>query len=231
MKLCIIHGQMHHGSTWNVTQRLKEKLIGDASCSEFYLPKDGPDSCVGCFCCFKGGLSACPHSEKVLPIYEAMRAADVLIFDSPTYCMLMSGQLNTLFNHFGHIYLSHSPREEFFQKIAIAVSTTAGAGAKLVTKNIARQCFFYGIPKTYQLPLVLQAGSWEEVTEKRKAMVERKTERIAGEILQRPRRAAPPKTRLFFQLMRKMHGTPNINPADHAYWKEKGWLGRERPWK
>ena len=38
------------------------------------------------------------------------------------------------------------------------------------------------------------------------------------------------KTRLLFYIMRRMH-QKGMNPLDQAYWKEKGWLDKERPWK
>ena len=38
------------------------------------------------------------------------------------------------------------------------------------------------------------------------------------------------KTRLLFYIMRRMH-QKGMNPVDQAYWKEKGWLDKERPWK
>ena len=38
------------------------------------------------------------------------------------------------------------------------------------------------------------------------------------------------KTRLLFYIMRRMH-QKGMNPVDQAYWKEKGWLGKARPWK
>lgn len=52
MKVTIIHGQGHHGSTYHVTDMLREQLAGkDATIHEYFLPEDGPDFCLGCFKC------------------------------------------------------------------------------------------------------------------------------------------------------------------------------------
>lgn len=55
--------------------------------------------------------------------------------DTPNYCMGMTGQLKTFFDHMAYRWLSHSPLGAMQNKIAIAVSTTAGAGAGVATQE------------------------------------------------------------------------------------------------
>ena len=43
MRITVVHGQSHKGSTYHIAQMLSEKLAGDVT--EFYLPKD-----FGSFC-------------------------------------------------------------------------------------------------------------------------------------------------------------------------------------
>ena len=50
MKITIIHGQNHKGSTYHIAKMLSEKLEGDVR--EFYLPKDFNSFCIGCTKCF-----------------------------------------------------------------------------------------------------------------------------------------------------------------------------------
>ena len=97
-----------------------------------------------------------------------MVASDVLIFDSPKYCYEMSGQLKTLFDHYGYIWMSHRPRKEMFTKIGVGISTVAGGGAKKVTKSITKQLMWWGIGKMYQLLFNVNASSWKDVKEKKK---------------------------------------------------------------
>ena len=38
------------------------------------------------------------------------------------------------------------------------------------------------------------------------------------------------KTKAWFYIMRMLHQR-GFNERDDTYWKEKGWLGKARPWK
>lgn len=50
MKIAIIHGQSHKGSTYHIAHMLAEKINGDIK--EFFLPRDFGEFCVGCTMCF-----------------------------------------------------------------------------------------------------------------------------------------------------------------------------------
>ena len=50
MKIVIIHGQSHKGSTYHIAHMLAEKIGSDIK--EFFLPKDFGEFCVGCTKCF-----------------------------------------------------------------------------------------------------------------------------------------------------------------------------------
>jgi len=49
--------------------------------------------------------------------------------------MEMSGQLKTFFDHMAYRWISHRPHPSMKNKIGVAISTTAGAGAKGPQKN------------------------------------------------------------------------------------------------
>jgi len=58
MKVSLIHGQSHKGSSYNISRQILDKLPAeDMELSEFFLPKDGPGYCAGCCRCFKEGES------------------------------------------------------------------------------------------------------------------------------------------------------------------------------
>ena len=46
MKITVIHGQSHKGSTYNIAKQLCDKLDGEVT--EFFLPKDFEGYCNGC---------------------------------------------------------------------------------------------------------------------------------------------------------------------------------------
>lgn len=230
MEITIIHGQMHKGSTYHITEQIKNKIITkDTVVHKFYLPKDMPHSCNGCFQCIKNGEQYCPHYEKVSKIVQAMENSEVILIDSPTYCFSMTGQLKTLFDHFGFMWLTHRPNESMFHKTGVAISTAAGAGAKKVTRAINEQFFWMGLSRCYQLPVTVGASSWDEVSIKRKYKIEKSTNLIAKQV--RKKKAANFRLKFLFLLFRLMQKSNEWNATDKNYWKEKGWLEKERPWK
>ena len=39
------------------------------------------------------------------------------------------------------------------------------------------------------------------------------------------------KTRILFNIMRKMQTGNDFNLTDRSHWENNGWIGSERPWK
>jgi multimeric flavodoxin WrbA len=143
----------------------------------------------------------------------------------------MTGQLKTLFDHYGYMWMSHRPRKEMFSKIGIAVSTAAGTGAKNVVKSIERQMFWWGIPKVYKLNFNVNAMNWDGVTEKIKTKISNRVNQISEDIKNNINNVKPNiKTKFLFNLMRKMHTGNDWNMTDRNYWDNNKWLGSERPW-
>lgn len=70
MKIVIIYGQNHKGSTYHIAHMLAEKIKGDIK--EFFLPRDFGEFCVGCTKCFMESEKKCPHYEKLKPLTDAM---------------------------------------------------------------------------------------------------------------------------------------------------------------
>ena len=77
MKVVIIHGQSHKGSTYHIAHMLAVKISEDIK--EFFLPRDFGEFCVGCTKCFTESEKKCPHFEKLKPITDAMDEANVII--------------------------------------------------------------------------------------------------------------------------------------------------------
>ena len=65
MKITVLHGQHHKGSTYNITRLFLNKLAGEnTEIVEFFMPGDTPPSCVGCCNCFiKGETPVSPCGD------------------------------------------------------------------------------------------------------------------------------------------------------------------------
>jgi len=225
MKIVVLHGQNHKGSTWNITKLLLDELREPAdSVLEFQANDMKP--CIGCFSCILKDEALCPHRSIVGPIMEAIEQADLFIAESPNYCMGMSGQMKTFFDHMAYRWMSHRPHPALQSKIGVAISTTAGIGAGTATKDIARQMFWWGIAKTYRLPFAVAAMNWGEVKDTKKAKIMSRVRKTAKRIKKKAGKAKPGfKSRFIFAMMRaQQKGSMSWNSIDRKHWEENGWI-------
>ena len=230
MKVLIISGTNHKGSTYHIGRMVAEKLAVEEDVSEVFLPRDFDEFCCGCTSCFVKGEEQCPHYAKLKPITELIDGAEVIIMTSPVYVYHATGQMKALLDHYGWRWMSHRPDERMFSKQAVVVATAAGAGVKSTMKYMADSCFYWGIPQTYRLGKAIRAVNWEGVAPKMKCQINAKADRIARKILKRQGKVTIPiKMKAFFKLMSLMQRN-GWNKADMDYWKERGWTGSKRPW-
>ena len=231
MKVLIISGTNHKGSTYSIGRIVAEKLTKAENISEVFLPRDFNEFCCGCTNCFTKSADKCPHYAKLRPITELIDAADVIILTSPVYVYHCTGQMKALLDHYGWRWMAHRPDERMFSKQAVVVATAAGAGMKSTMKDMADSCFFWGIPQTYKLGMAVAATDWNSVKPKKKESINAKADSIAKKILKRQGKVPVGiKTRAFFKIMSLLQRNGWCK-ADMDYWKEKGWTGSKRPWK
>lgn len=229
MKITIIHGQSHKGSTYHISQMLSQKLGGEIT--EFYLPKDFGLFCTGCTNCFAKSETLCPHYEQLRPITDALDEADIIILASPVYVFHTTGAMKAFLDHYGYRWLVHRPEEKMFKKQAVCISTAAGGGMKSTNKDMADSAFFWGIAKIYKYGAAVREVSWERVNTKTKDRIDKKTTVLANKIKKKICCVnLSLKTKIFFEFMRGMQ-KKGFNKADSDYWKEKGWVEKARPWK
>ena len=93
MKITVIHGQNHKGNTYMIAHELAEKIGGEVT--EFFLPRDFDEPCLGCWTCFNKDLTHCPHYKKLKPLMDAMDEADVVIL-APATCLFLKTPVPTL---------------------------------------------------------------------------------------------------------------------------------------
>lgn len=234
MEITVIHGQSHKGSTYNISETLISHLVNGEqdSIHRFMLPTDGPNFCIGCFNCIYKGEGFCPHNPKISSILEAIQKSDVIIIDSPTYCFEMTGQLKTLFDHLAFMWMSHRPNGSMFKKVGVAISSAAGAGAKNVTKSIKKQMFWWGMGKSYQLPVLVKAKSYADVSVEIKKEIDQRTKKLSNQIKRQVKHVKPRLlTKLLFKLMSMMQKTNTWNEVDKNHWESQGWLTKIKPWR
>lgn len=231
MKVVVLHGQNHKGSTYHVTQAILEQMkVTDENVKAFYFKEQ--KHCMGCYNCFIKGEQQCPHQQQITPVVNALEEADVIIIETPCYCLGISGQLKSFLDHLAYMWMVHRPRKSMFTKVGIVVSTTAGAGAGKVTKDLAQQLFYWGVPKVYKVSFALGAASWQEVSDKNKEKINKKAHKLAQAVTRRVGKVKPGlKTQGMFLICRMMHQNNAGIEKDTQYWKDAGWTEDKRPWK
>ena len=232
MKIVLINGVNHKGSTYHIARMAAEKAGGENSViTEFFLPRDFGSFCMGCNQCFSVDKSKCPHYEAITPITNALLEADLIILASPVYVYHTTGAMKAFLDHYGYMWMAHRPEDVMFKKQALCVTTAAGAGMKSTIKDMADSLFFWGVAKTYKIGFAVRAVNWNGVTEKNKKKIESKVNAVAKSIRKNDGRVKPGfKTKAFFFLMHLLERN-GWNKADVDDWHEKGWCGNKRPWK
>ena len=174
----------------------------------------------------------CPHYTEVNKIKESFLNSDLLIFSSPVYVYHTTGQMKALLDHFAYQWMIHRPNKEMFGKIALVISTAAGGGMKSANKDIEDSLLYWGIGRTFKYGKAVSAISWENVSDKKKRIIENDAEKFARKILNTSHNVTPRfGVKIKFYFMRFLHKKIGFSPSDVKYWKQQGWLENNRPWK
>lgn len=230
MKIVMLNGQNHKGSTYHIGRMIADKIEGKNEITEFFFPRDLDHFCVGCYQCIEDFL-ACPYYEEKKKIIDAIDAADLLIVTTPTYCMHMSAPLKSFFDLTFDLWMAHRPMESMFKKKAVIVSTAAGTGIKSAMKDVEDCLFYLGVPKIYKCGMAVQAMNWDGVASDKKEKIGKMTDKLAKRLGQSSSTSVGIKTRFMFKIMGMMQTKGwNSSPVETKYWKEKGWLDGKKPW-
>lgn len=231
MKIVMIHGQNHKGSTYKIGRMIANKISREDDIVEFFLPRDLNHFCLGCYACIED-VTKCPFYEEKNKIMTAVESADLLIFTTPTYCLRASAPMKSFIDLTFNYWMIHRPRKCMFSKRAIVVSTAAGIGTKSAIKDITTTLLYWGVPSVITYGISVQAMNWAGVADKKKEKIEKDTTRIANKVLKRNRVKAGLKTKALFMMMRMMQKKDwGSGEAEKMHWDKNGWLGTERPWK
>ncbi|GLC78356.1 flavodoxin family protein [Lacrimispora brassicae] len=232
MRITVIYATQRtsKSSTYNIAQQFIRNLSDKDDVREFFLPKDMPEFCIGCWNCFTD-YRKCPHYGYLKPILESMLEADLLIFTAPVYVYHVPGQVKAFLDHFGYQWMAHQPRKEMFHKQALLISTAAGAGTRSALRDLRDSMTFWGISRIHTLGRNVYASDWDTVDDKRKLKLQKEIDRLSARIKETGRHVTPSlKVRALFYTMRFMQKRFKFNPADVQYWESLGWFEKERPW-
>lgn len=231
MKIAVFHGSPQKGNTYQATKIFMDELsnCGKVHYTEFFLPKDLPDFCIGCTLCFRGLLEKCPNAQYVAPILDAIISADALVFATPHYgACSMSGSMKNLFDHIDFLVLNVSPREEMFDKKAFIITTGAGSTASIKPiKNFLKHC---GVNRVYARGFRLLTNKWDKMPETRQMRYEKLLRHAAQKFYKAKKGRPYLSTIIFYHIVKSIIMKKFIGEGNYPYenWKEKGYF-KKRP--
>ncbi len=210
---------------------LAEHLADAADITEFFLPRDIEHFCLGCYSCIEDETK-CPFWSEKKVITDAMEQAELFIFTTPNYCMAPSGAMKSFLDLMFDCWMVHRPKEWMFKKRAVVLSASAGASCKKAMQPVKDSLFYWGVPVIKAFGIPVAAMNWDQVKPDKKEKIEKRLTRIAGGLSS----ARPPrvgiKTRVIFFVMGRLHAAGwDSSPVEQEYWRSRGWLDKNRPWK
>lgn len=228
MKITLIHGQNHMGSTYHIGKLLAEQFE-NSDIQEFFLPKDLDHFCLGCYKCIEND-EMCPFYAEKKRIMQEVESSDLLIFTTPTYCMRASAPMKAFIDLTFTYWMPHKPRACMFSKKAVVITTAAGTGVKSAMKDVTNTLFYWGVPYIKEYGIAVQAMSWDQVSDQKKAKINADIIKLAKTI-QKKNVHVGIKTKFMFGIMRMMQIKDwGSGESEKEYWKEQGWLENKRPW-
>ena len=78
MNITVINGTEKHGVTYRLKETFLTEFRDEANITEYYLPKDCPNFCVGCLNCILKGEKTCKDAEYIRKMDESLLKADLI---------------------------------------------------------------------------------------------------------------------------------------------------------
>lgn len=233
MNILMINGTMRKGSTYHVGKMLIDKIATkEDQVIELFLPKDMPEFCRGCGRCIMEDETKCfDYLMYMKRLTGLIDKANLLILTSPVHVMHVTGAMKSMLDHYGYRFMVHRPGASMFRKQAVCIATAAGGGVRSTLKDMKISLQFWGAARVYTYGMSVASLGWDGVSADKKERIDRDLSKLVLKISKDPDGVNPGiKTRALFYIMRNFH-KKGMSPVDDNYWKEMGWLGKERPWK
>ena len=202
-----------------LTEQLKEDTydIEIANLTDYKI-----EFCRGCTTCFKKHESACPLKDDIQLIAEKMKNADGIIFTSPVYGRMISGQLKTLMDRLAYTY----HRACMVAKPVVILSSADIGYLNEINK------FMTFIFTTMGMTVIGSIGAISaglKGIDSYQNKIAEKIEKLADAFEKELNRAHLPNPRFvdivhFIKWRTKAKLHKDLYKYDYAYWLEKGWL-------
>lgn len=216
MKFLIINGSPRKKNSWSIVKQVKTNLKGEFE--EVHLASEKIPLCHGCFNCIMEGEDKCPHFDYINPIVEKIRECDGLIVATPVYAMNVTALLKNFIDHTAYLY----HRRAFFDKKALVVVSTAGAGQKKVAKYLNETLRHWGFNKVYNIAMA--CGGKEHLETKE---IDKISKKFYNDLKSGKLHSPKFIDVLYYNVWRAMALMDEPIPADARYWQETGLINHD----
>ena len=228
MKTVVFHGSPRKGNTYTATKIFTDALsqYGKAEYSEFFLPKDVPEFCLGCQMCLGNPREKCPHTNYIDPIYKAIMEADALVFTTPHYgASDMTGCMKNLLDHLDFFTMTISPRKEMFGKKAFILTT--GTGSTAAVNSIKKCLKSWGINRVSSAGIRMFTDKWDKMPVKKQIKQEKRLRKAARRFCSMKKKR-PYVSTVFMYYINRFVLKRFIGEGSYPfeYWKENGYFDK-----
>lgn len=94
MNITVINGTEKHGVTYRLKEMFLTEFRDEANITEYYLPKDCPNFCVGCLNCTLKGEKTCKDAEYIRKMDESLLKADLITKIKFFFCRMIQKSIH-----------------------------------------------------------------------------------------------------------------------------------------
>ncbi len=229
MKIVVINGTEVRGCTYHIKETFLSIIRENNELVEYYLPRDLNSFCSGCKTCFFKDENKCPHAKEVMPIWESILEADLLVFAYPIYALRAPAAIKSLLDHLCVHWMVHRPMEEMFSKRAVILTQAIGMFYKAGLKDVKTSLSWLGVSDVKSLGVGLLEGvKWNELSFKRQSKIESKIIKLAKKYKKNKKVKKRLIVKIKFYICKKMHqkfaNKEETISADNLHYLNKGWI-------
>ncbi len=224
-KILAVIGSPRVGETYKAVSNFVRTLNSycEAEVEFIMLSKVGFEDCIGCHSCCVKGKEFCREAKKVKEIQDKMLSADAVILATPVYNQHVTALMKKFLDYF--TFLWHRP--EMFGVKFFGISSGGGI-FKEVFKLLKSNVNGWGGTWVGELGVAHYDSLTPEFRRKCDKDFEKKAKLLSGamEIKELP---SPGIGKLMMFNIWKMNAKAgkDYNPADYAYWCEKGLFDKD----
>ncbi|MDD4076040.1 MAG: NAD(P)H-dependent oxidoreductase [Eubacteriales bacterium] len=229
MKITVINGTAQKGVTYFMKESFLQHLREGNEITEFY-PQELPPFCAGCKNCFMRGAQLCPHASVMLPLWDAILQADLLVFAYPVYALRAPASVKSLLDHLCVRWLVHRPEPAMFGKTAVIITNSVGAPNGAAQRDVKTSLNWMGVSRVHTAGMGMMGDiMMDKMSAAHRDTIKKKMARLA-EKAKSPFTSMSLKVHMLFALTKLQHKmileSETVPSLDNQHYIDHGWIKR-----